>query len=74
METAFLIDGFNFYHSISNLDRRVRWFDFINYCKYFFPKIISPKIMYFTALAFWRGNETIQRHQIFIEANRYLGI
>jgi uncharacterized LabA/DUF88 family protein len=74
MQTAFLIDGFNFYHSIEPLEKRIRWFDYHAYCKHFMRKDdLVQSITYFTALAYWRGTAA-KRHQIFIEANEANGI
>jgi len=74
MDTAFLIDGFNFYHSIKNLSRDLRWFDYDRYCRHFLkPGDSLHGISYFTALAFWRPNSVI-RHKVFIEACKEKGI
>jgi len=68
METAFLIDGFNFYHSIKNLPRELRWFDYDSYCRHFLaPGDNLHSISYFTALASWRP-VSATRHNVFIEA------
>jgi len=68
MKTAFLIDGFNFYHSIENLDKELRWFDYDSYCRHFLqPGDTLHSISYFTALAFWRP-DSVSRHKVFIEA------
>jgi uncharacterized LabA/DUF88 family protein len=68
METAFLIDGFNFYHSIKPISDRLLWFDYDAYCRHFMRSSdILHSITYFTALAFWR-EEAVKRHQVFIQA------
>jgi uncharacterized LabA/DUF88 family protein len=74
MQTAFLIDGFNFYHSIKPLDKKLRWFDYREYCRHFMnSKDSLHSITYFTALADWRP-EAAERHKVFIAANRARGI
>ena len=68
MKTAFLIDGFNFYHSIRDLCRQLRWFDYGGYCRHFMRATDTLRsITYFTALATWLPDKST-RHQIFIEA------
>jgi uncharacterized LabA/DUF88 family protein len=74
METAFLIDGFNFYHSIKKIDNRLLWFDYVAYCRHFMRSFdILHNITYFTSLAFWRP-ESVERHQIFLQACKIYGI
>lgn len=74
MRTAFLIDGFNFYHSIKDLSRNFRWFDYAKFCRHFLRGSDSiHSITYFTALAHWRANSEA-RHKIFIEACKIMGI
>jgi uncharacterized LabA/DUF88 family protein len=68
MKTAFLIDGFNFYHSVKPISNRLLWFDYAAYCRHFLRSSdILHSIIYFTALAFWRQN-AVKRHQVFIQA------
>ena len=68
MQTAFLIDGFNFYHSIKDLDKKFHWIDYCKFCKHFLKTDDNlNKIMYFTALAHWLDGP-VKRHKIFIEA------
>jgi uncharacterized LabA/DUF88 family protein len=75
MKTSFLIDGFNFYHSIKNLSRELRWFDYRSYCQHFLnPKDTLHSISYFTALAFWRSIDSVSRHKVFIEACKAKGL
>ena len=75
MRTAFLIDGFNFYHSIEKLPKKIRWFDYRAYCQHFLRKNETlHSITYFTALATWRSNDSVMRHQAFIAANEENGI
>ena len=74
MLTAFLIDGFNFYHSIKPLPRRLRWFDYPKYCNHFLCKGDTVhSISYFTALAHWRTN-SVARHRVFVEACKIQGV
>lgn len=74
MKTAFLIDGFNFYHSIEKLPRKLRWFDYDGYCRHFLkPGDTLHSISYFTALAFWLP-DSVSRHKIFIEACQAKGL
>lgn len=74
MQTAIIIDGFNFYHSIKPLPRQFRWFDYLSYCHHFLRKNdIICSINYCTALAEWRP-ESAKRHRIFIKACEAFGI
>lgn len=74
MQTAFFIDGFNFYHSIKRLDRQLRWFDYKAYCRHFLRASDSLcSVNYFTALAYWRA-DSAARHQMFIEATEVNGV
>jgi hypothetical protein len=79
METAFFIDGFNFYHSLKTvrgpLANRLRWFDYVSYCERFMKSADTLKeVYYFTALAFWRSTEAVLRHKIFIDASEARGV
>jgi len=74
MNTAFLIDGFNFYHSIKGLRRQLRWFDYDGYCHHFMRSADTLQtITYFTALAHWLPDKS-KRHAVFIEACKAKGI
>lgn len=74
MLTAFVIDGFNFYHSIKPLQKSLRWFNYNYFCKHFLKKNDEMhSITYCTAVASYRPNAS-QRHRIFIEACRGIGI
>ena len=73
MKCIFLIDGFNFYHSITNkrhkLPKKVRWFDYRKYCSKFIEQDDTIQdIYYFTAEAFFRNEESLNRHRLFIDA------
>lgn len=74
MHTAFLIDGFNFYHSLKNFERRLRWFNYYEYCLHFMRSTDTlQSITYFTALAHWLP-DGVRRHEVFIEACAAMGI
>lgn len=74
MRTAFVIDGFNFYHSIKNLPKHLRWFDYAAYCQHFLTKNDNLEIVcYCTALAWFRP-QAAARHKVFLEACRCMGI
>lgn len=74
MQTAFLIDGFNFYHSIKYFQNKIKWFDYLRFCKHFIRDGDElHSITYFTAFANWR-EEAAKRHSIFIEACTVNGI
>lgn len=74
MHTAFLIDGFNFYHSIKGLRRQLRWFDYVGYCRHFMRANDTLKsITYFSALATWLPDK-VERHRVFVEACAAKGI
>jgi uncharacterized LabA/DUF88 family protein len=74
MKTVFLIDGFNFYHSIKPISDRLLWFDYDAYCRHFMRSSdILHSIVYFTSLAYWRG-DAVKRHQIFLQACVVRGI
>jgi uncharacterized LabA/DUF88 family protein len=68
MKTTFLIDGFNFYYSIKQLNRQLRWFDYKSFCIQFLHPFDSlDSIYYFTSIAHWLP-DVANRHKIFIEA------
>jgi len=74
MRTTFLIDGFNFYHSVKKLSPRYKWIDYHAYCSHFLVKNDTLQdIFYFTAKAFWRPH-SMYRHEIFIEATQSRGV
>lgn len=74
MHTAFLIDGFNFYHSIQYLNNKLKWFDYSSFCKHFMREEDTlHSITYFTALANWR-ERAVKRHSVFIEACGVMGV
>lgn len=74
MKTSFLIDGFNFYHSIKPISDRLLWFDYDAYCRHFMRTSDTlDSITYFSALATWRENAA-KRHQVFLQACEIKGI
>ena len=75
MKVAFLIDGFNFYHSIRHLDPKFHWLNYYLFCCHFVPSSDQvEKVIFFTAKAHWLGQETVKRHSVFIEACKYNNI
>jgi len=85
MRTTFLIDGFNLYHSIIDLERRfgskAKWLDIHSLLKSYLPNISRESnlnsIYYFTALRYHLQNsdpETINRHKNYIEVLESYGI
>lgn len=70
MHTVFLIDGFNFYHSIKFLAPQFHWVNYALFCKNFLRRNdVLDRILYFTAIAFWIKNAE-KRHIALIEANK----
>jgi uncharacterized LabA/DUF88 family protein len=82
---AFLVDGFNLYHSIRDVSRRnnvnCRWLDIAALCGSFLPDIgrdaTFASAHYFSALAThaeaWRPG-TVKRHLTYIDALRSTGV
>ena len=74
MRTAFLIDGFNVYHSISTLPPEYHWLNYKALCEHFLKESDTlSSVTYFTALALWKESAS-KRHRIFIGACKALGI
>jgi len=82
---AFLIDGFNVYHSIIELERKkginVKWLDLYKLCDsycYLFGKTARLKsVYYFSAIALHLQNENpgrIKRHRIYIKCLKDSGV
>jgi uncharacterized LabA/DUF88 family protein len=72
----FLIDGFNFYHSLISEGRfhKYKWIDYSELVKFFVTsKDQIVDIMYFTSYAFW-DQEKKKRHKILIDALRLKGV
>jgi len=79
MRVAFLIDGFNLYHSIKDAEKnnslKLRWLDIHGLCKSYLPNIDKTatleSIHYFSAHAIHRvANDVnvINRHNIYIQS------
>lgn len=73
---AFLIDGFNVYHSLDfpKKYRKYKWLDYSELAKCFITK--TDKIVgiyYFTAYADWNP-EKVKRHDIYIDALKHKGV
>jgi uncharacterized LabA/DUF88 family protein len=80
---TFLIDGFNFYHSIVDLDRfqglHVKWLNIYSLCSSFLHLISRDaaiaEIYYFSAFAYHLNDpNVIKRHQDYIECLKSTGI
>lgn len=82
---AFLIDGFNVYHSIIELKRRfkinARWLDLYklcdSYCHLFGKNAILKSVYYFSAIALHLQNENpgrIKRHRKYIKCIEDSGV
>lgn len=78
-KAVFLIDGFNFYHSLVNPKFRPRlakykWVNLSKLCALFLqPQDKLKDIYYFTALCSWNQNKS-DRHKIFIQALENTGV
>lgn len=82
---AFLIDGFNFYHSVREVSKdsgaNYRWLDIKALCSSFLPEIgrdaVCEAVYYFSALAThaeaWRPG-TVKRHSAYIGALGATGV
>jgi len=82
---AFLIDGFNVYHSIIELKRRIKinakWLDLYrlcnSYCHLFGKTARLKSVYYFSAIALHLQNENpgrIKRHRIYIKCLKGSGV
>jgi uncharacterized LabA/DUF88 family protein len=80
---AFLIDGFNLYHSIRDIEQVekvcLKWLNLHNLCQsfmYLFGKEYDLyKIFYFTAIAFhYQDLDKIQRHEDYIRCIESTGV
>ncbi|MCK9398984.1 MAG: NYN domain-containing protein [Bacteroidales bacterium] len=85
MKTTFLIDGFNLYHSIDDLEHlegtKVKWLNIHSLLKSYLPHISNEatlnSIYYFTALRLHlqsKNPDTILRHKRYIEILKSFGI
>ncbi len=71
MNTVFLIDGFNFYHSIRKLPCQFHWLNYRTYCEHFLHKDdCAKRIFLFTALAEWKKDGAANRHRVLLEAEK----
>jgi uncharacterized LabA/DUF88 family protein len=82
---AFAIDGFNLYHSVREVSKRIgvncRWLDIAALCSAFLPEISRDAsreaVYYFSALAThaeaWRPG-TVRRHLVYINALKSTGV
>lgn len=77
---VFLIDGFNLYHSIEDVekveDHCYKWLDLYSLCKsfmYLFGREYAlQKIFYFTAIAYYTlDRDKIKRHETYIRCLEY---
>lgn len=82
-KVAFLIDGFNLYHSVRGAARQlqvnsVKWLDIASLCSsylYLFGKdAVLADIIYFSALANHLDPGKVQRHEIFIKCLQNTGV
>lgn len=74
MKSVFLIDGFNFYHSIKKLDSKYHWLNYKDFCAHFLTKNdILTDVYFFTAEAYWIQDAVI-RHRVFMDACRHFGV
>jgi len=80
-----LIDGFNYYHKLDNYQKSqkecVKWLDYsalLNEAIYNHLKKsqvdISTEIIFFTAIAHHRGDDSVKRHTIYLNALKSTGI
>lgn len=74
MNTVFLIDGFNFYHSIAKLEPKFHWLNYYSYCSHFLRKDDSvAEVVLFTAEAYWLEDK-VKRHRVLLEANKFFNV
>ena len=80
---VFLIDGFNLYHSIEDIEKSegccYKWLDLYSLCKSFIylfgQEYVLQKIFYFTAIAYYSlAKDKIQRHENYIRCLESKGI
>lgn len=81
--TSFLIDGFNLYHSVRDIQRdfglRTKWLDIYALCKSFLQWVgdnaVIQNIYYFSAYAYHLNDpDIIERHETYIKCLRDTGI
>ncbi len=80
---AFLVDGFNVYHSIRDVERQVgdasaKWLDLRSLCMSYLYRLDGyaelEAIHYFTAYAGHRSPETVNRHKRYIRCLKDTGV
>jgi uncharacterized LabA/DUF88 family protein len=79
---AFIIDGFNVYHSALDVETSighcVKWLNLDALCRSFLPLIsnegIVTSIQYLSAYAFHTTTDTVNRHKTFVKALESTGI
>ena len=79
-----LIDGYNFYHPIEShlkaTGQNLKWLDYRAMLdKYVktdsrFKSATLHEVFFFTAIASWRGPESVARHQTYLNALRHTGV
>ncbi|MDR0486000.1 MAG: NYN domain-containing protein [Elusimicrobiota bacterium] len=76
-----LIDGFNYYHKIKNYEKKfdipVKWLNYRQLIESFLSDEDDKNnvnIVYFSALALFRGFLSVKRHQTYISALHFLNI
>lgn len=76
-----LIDGFNYYHKLKEYQQKfnkcVKWLDYRSLVESWLTESDDKdnlQIYYFSALAKWRGADSVNRHKIYIKALEKRGI
>ena len=76
-----LIDGFNYYHKLKEYQNKynkcVKWLDYRSLAESWLTPnddINGMMIYYFSAIATWRGANSVAKHKIYIEALKSRGI
>lgn len=78
-----LIDGFNYYHKLKNYQRNqnvcVKWLDYVSLLKAAIKSHIKTEnfdleVIYFSAIAKHRNQESQNRHKIYIKALKNSGV
>jgi uncharacterized LabA/DUF88 family protein len=76
-KVSFFIDGFNVYHSLKSERRfhKYLWLDYTKLMKNFIQEGEElGDIFYFTAYAYWRDGESLQRHKNYVAILEKLGV
>lgn len=76
-----LIDGFNYYHKLKEYqqkyDKCVKWLNYRSLVESWLSEEDDKEnveIYYFSALANWRGVDSVKRHKLYIKALESVGI